>query len=82
MPWSRKLKPPIPLKDGRSLVTLKDAAELIRSLPLSHHTAQLLKDAAEGKQSLIAEVGLQLHRALAQSRMLAAIPRHNASNDE
>jgi len=50
MPWSRKLKPPIPLKDGRTLVTLKDAAE--------------------GKQSAIAEVGLQLHRALNQSRLI------------
>ena len=52
------------LKDGRTLVTLKDAAELILSLPVSHHSrptwlyaAQLLKDAAEGKQSAIAEVG-------------------------
>jgi hypothetical protein len=89
MPLSRRLKPAIALKDGRMLVTLKDAAELILSLPVSYHTgptwlnaAHLLKDVAEEKQSAIAEFGLQLHRALTQSRMLAATPRHNASNDE
>jgi len=57
MPWARRLKPPITLNDGRTLVTLKDAADLLLSLPPGHqarppwlYAAQLLKDAAEGKQ--------------------------------
>jgi hypothetical protein len=79
MPWSRKLKPPIALNDGRTLTTLKEAAELIFALPKSHQSRlygsmrlSFLKDAAEGKRAAIAEVGLRLNRTLAQSRMLPA----------
>jgi hypothetical protein len=33
MPWSRRFDDPIPLPDGRELVTLRDAAEYITGLP-------------------------------------------------
>jgi hypothetical protein len=33
MPWSSKFADPIPLPNGRKLVTLKDAATYITSLP-------------------------------------------------
>jgi hypothetical protein len=31
--WQRKFEDPIPLPDGRSLVTLRDAADYITALP-------------------------------------------------
>ena len=33
MVWSRKFEKPIPLPDGRELVTLRDAADYIVALP-------------------------------------------------
>lgn len=39
MPWSRRFAEPIPLPDGRTLVTLKDAASYIIALPKSKHDA-------------------------------------------
>jgi hypothetical protein len=33
MPWSRRLKPPICLKDGRKLFTLKHGADVLLGLP-------------------------------------------------
>ena len=33
MAWQRKFEDPIPLSDGRKLVTLRDAADYITSLP-------------------------------------------------
>ncbi len=33
MSWSRRFEDPIKLPDGRTLVTLKDAADYIRKLP-------------------------------------------------
>jgi hypothetical protein len=80
MPWSRKLKPPIALNDGRTLTTLKEAAELILSLPpflqersVWVYAAELLKDAAEGKRAATAEVGPQLYRTLTQSRNVGKV---------
>jgi hypothetical protein len=36
MPWTRKLTPPIELKDERRLETLADVRELMLSIPESH----------------------------------------------
>ena len=36
MPWSAKFITPIALSDGRQLMTLDDAAELIMGLPDAH----------------------------------------------
>ena len=77
MPWSRSLKPPLDLRDGRRLETLEDAAQLLFSLPPDHqrrptwvYAAELMKDAAEGKRAALGEVDLQLYRALQQSRLI------------
>jgi hypothetical protein len=37
--WSRKFDEPIPLPNGRKLVTLKDAGEYITRLPKAEHSA-------------------------------------------
>jgi hypothetical protein len=54
MTWSRKLIPPLVLKDGRVLETLSDAGDMILGLaegrqraPYWRHAAELLLYAAE-----------------------------------
>jgi hypothetical protein len=37
--WKRAFEDPIPLPDGRSLVTLRDAGNYITKLPKAEHTA-------------------------------------------
>jgi hypothetical protein len=78
MPWSDPLKTPLTLKDGRKLLTLKDAANVLLGLPESQqhwptwlHAATLLKGAAEGEKAAIDQIDIQLYIALKQSRMLA-----------
>ena len=39
MPWSTRFDEPIPLPNGRTLVTLKDPGNYITKLPQSEHTA-------------------------------------------
>jgi hypothetical protein len=38
--WSRKFEEPIPLPNGKSLVTLRDAANYITQLPKAEHQAE------------------------------------------
>jgi hypothetical protein len=78
MPWSSKLSAPIALKDGRELLTLKDVAKVLFSLPKSQqnwatwaYAEQLLLAAADGDISAIGEVEAQLGRALVQSRLIS-----------
>jgi hypothetical protein len=33
MPWNHQIKPPISLKEGRTLKTLHETAQLLRTLP-------------------------------------------------
>ena len=53
MSWSARFDEPIPLSNGRELVTLKDAADYITKLPKAEHdrehwllAVRLLLDAA------------------------------------
>jgi hypothetical protein len=71
MAWSRKLIPPVVLKDGRELKTLSDAREMILGLvegqqraPHWQHAAELLLYAAENEKEAIDDVRAQLMRAL------------------
>jgi hypothetical protein len=71
MTWSRKLIPPLVLKDGRVLETLSDAREMILGLaegrqcaPYWQHAAELLLYAAEIEKEAIDDVRAQLNRAL------------------
>jgi hypothetical protein len=53
MPWSHKLSEPIGLKDGRKIISLGDAREMMLSIPIAsrrdvkwRYLADLLKEAA------------------------------------
>ena len=45
--WQRKFEDPIPLPDGRKLVTLRDAADYITKLPKSESDLHEWKSAIE-----------------------------------
>jgi len=70
--WSRKFDEPIPLPDGRKLVTLKDAGEYITKLPKAEHSAPewqaamqaLMLVAKIGGPTMLASIGVMraLHR--------------------
>jgi hypothetical protein len=71
MTWSRKLIPPLVLKDGRELKTLSDPRDMIVGLPEGQqrapywqHAADLLLYAAEIEKEAIDDVRAQLNRAL------------------
>jgi len=73
MPWSSEFDDPIPLPNGRQLVTLEDAADYIQRLPKAEQKVEqwqtaihCLIGAAEGRDFLLhARVG-----------MLRALNRH------
>jgi hypothetical protein len=69
--WTRKLTPPIELKDNRVLETLADVRELMLSLPERHvrnghwaYAGQLLMAAATDKGVSLHDVQQQLSIAL------------------
>jgi hypothetical protein len=71
MPWTRKLRAPIALKDGTRLTTLSDARDLILSLPEQHDrnpdwqlAGDLLLAASAGDETAFDQVGVQLRMAL------------------
>lgn len=45
--WSRRFDDPIPLPDGRELVTLRDAGEYIAGLPIAEQHRQHWRTATE-----------------------------------
>jgi len=47
MPWSRKLREPFMLDDGRTFLTLRDAAEFMLRLPEAHRDKSHWQDAAD-----------------------------------
>ncbi len=78
MPWSAPLASPIALKDGRVLVTLRDAAglfmgmsEAVQAHPWVNYAAELLLEAAEdGSPRVIEAATRQVHRALFREGMI------------
>ena len=66
MPWSSSFEDPIPLPRGRSLVTLKDAADYITKLPKTEHSAPewqaateaLILVAENGGPTMLARIGV------------------------
>ena len=78
MPWSDPLSSPIPLEDGRVLITLRDAANLFGSFSksmLAHgwtsYAVELLIEAAEdGSGGAIEKATRQVQRALFREGML------------
>jgi hypothetical protein len=47
MAWFKRLYDPIILPDGRTLLTLRDAAEYITALPKAKHDAEVWQTAME-----------------------------------
>jgi hypothetical protein len=71
MPWTRKLTPPIQLKDDRTLETVADVRELMLTLPERHlrnghwvFANRLLMAAATGKGVSMHDLQQQLSIAL------------------
>jgi hypothetical protein len=76
--WSRRLGQPVVLKDGRRLVTLRDACELLLSFnekrqqhPWNQFAAELLlKAAASGTRADLQQARDQVCRALTREGLL------------
>jgi hypothetical protein len=69
--WSDRFDDPIPLPDGRELVTLEDAARYIQKLPKAQHELPHWQDAgrhliraAEGSPAWLMFAGMFMLRAL------------------
>jgi hypothetical protein len=84
MTWSRKLIPPLVLKDGRVLETLSDARDMILGLlegqqraPYWQHAADLLLYAAKNDKDAIDDVRAHLNRALYRDGLIwASVDAH------
>jgi hypothetical protein len=77
MHWTRKLYEPIPLKDGRKLVTLEDARvlmvrlpEFVQLRPYWQDAGEVVLEAAENHRASIKAARAQLRRALSIEGML------------
>jgi hypothetical protein len=73
--WKRHFDDPIPLPDGRQLVTLEDAAVYIQRLPKAQHRLPHWQDAgvhliraAEGSPAWLMFAGMFMLRALHHGR--------------
>jgi hypothetical protein len=71
--WSRPFEDPIPLPDGRRLVTLPDAGNYITKLPKAIHEAQEWQAAME---ALILVVTLGGPTMFARIGVMRALNRH------
>ena len=66
MPWSTPFEDPIPLPDGRRLLTLRDAASYITKLSKAEHSAPewqaameaLILVAEKGGPTMLARIGV------------------------
>ena len=73
MPWSARFDEPIPLPDGRQLVTLKDAGSYITKLPKAEHDAPEWQTAME---ALILVAERNGPTMLARIGVVRALNRH------
>ena len=73
MAWSRRFDEPIPLPDGRKLVTLKQTGEYIIALPKAEHDAPEWQAAMEALIMAAEARGPLLH---ARVGMLRALNQH------
>lgn len=73
MPWSAPFEDPIPLPNGRQLVTLRDAADYVMKLPKAEHSVAEWQAAMEAL-ILVAETGGPT--MLARIGVMRALNRH------
>ena len=71
--WNRQFEEPIPLPNGKRLVTLRDAAEYITKLPKAEHDVAEWQDAM---QALLVVVNQNGHTMLARIGVMRALNRH------
>jgi hypothetical protein len=71
--WSREFDEPIPLPNGKTLVTLRDAARYITKLPKAEHDAEEWQAAMEALL-LVAELGGPM--MFARIGVMRALNRH------
>ncbi|WMT73424.1 hypothetical protein [Bradyrhizobium sp. Ash2021] len=76
MPWSAPFDDPIPLPDGRQIVTLRDAATYITKLPKAEHDAPEWRAAIE---ALMLVVGLGGPTMFARIGVVRALNRGSAA---
>jgi hypothetical protein len=80
--WSRKFDDPIPLPNGRQLITLEDAGTYIAKLPKAEHKAPecqaameaLILVATRGRPTMFARTGVM--RALNRHHVQEFNPKH------
>jgi hypothetical protein len=73
VPWSAPFDDPIPLPDGRQLVTLRDAATYITTLPKAEHDAPEWQHAMEALLLVAETNGVTM---LARIGVMRALNRH------
>lgn len=73
LPWSASFDDPIPLPDGRRLLTLKDAASYVMALPKAEHDAAEWQAAME---ALILVAESDGPTMLARIGVMRALNRH------
>ena len=69
MPWSRPFEDPIPAK-GKTILTLKDAADYIRRLPKAEHETPHWQAATEALIMAAEDRGPLLHADIGMRRAL------------
>ena len=74
MAWSNRFEDPIPLPDGRQLLTLKDAGAYITKLPKAEHGLPHWQNAMEALM-LVAEIGRPT--MFARVGVMQALNRHH-----
>jgi hypothetical protein len=73
VPWSASFEDPIPLPDGRQLLTLRDAAGYITKLPEAEHSAPEWQAAMEALILVAETAGPTM---LARIGVMKALNRH------
>ena len=70
MPWSRRFENPIPLPDGRTLRTLRDAASYLMALPGKTRQSDEWQAAIEALLMAAEDRGPLMHARIAMLRAL------------
>ena len=70
MPWSRPFEEPIPLPDGRTLRTLRDAADYITGLPKAEQDLAVWQTAVEALIMAAEDRGPLMHARIGVLRAL------------
>ncbi len=70
MSWSRPFGDPIPLPDGRTLLTLREAADYITNLPKAEQKLEEWQTAIEALMMAAEDNGLLMHARIGVIRAL------------